>query len=197
MSSPYGWLSPLATFEEQLSTPETPGLESMGDPTEIAYDPASSVIAPGVLDPTDVSFDALPQPDEERLKPMTTDVRRQMVIDWAKQWVDKAWYVWGGESMKEGGFDCSGLLWAAFKHAGVSLPRVSYAQARRGKRVALDSLQPGDLVAWDNNPNIGGADHIALYIGNGQIVEAAHTGTKVRIRKLGKNEGAWGVHLNY
>jgi cell wall-associated NlpC family hydrolase len=191
---PTGVLAPLS-LAEQLAAPETPGVDSqlLG---EVYKDPLTGFIAPGVMEPTTVSFDALPQPDEPLLKPVDASAKRQMVIEWATQWVGKADYVWGGESMKEGGFDCSGLLWAAFKNAGISMPRVSYSQARRGARVALRDLQPGDLVAWDHNPDVG-ADHIALYIGNGQIVEAARRGTKVRIRKLGANEGAWGVHLNY
>lgn len=192
---PTGGLSPVYTLGEQLASPVTPGIDSelMG---EMYEDPNSGTIAPGVLDPLSPEFDALPQPGEELLQPVEASTKRQMVIDWAKQWVGKADYVWGGESMKEGGFDCSGLLWAAFKNAGVTIPRVSYAQARRGVRMKLSDLQPGDLVAWDHQPDQG-ADHIALYIGNGQIVEAARRGTKVRIRKLGANEGAWGVHLTY
>jgi cell wall-associated NlpC family hydrolase len=77
------------------------------------------------------------------------------------------------------------------------MPRVSYAQAARGKVVTLDKLKPGDLVAWENNPDQNGADHIALYLGNGWILEAAHRGTNVRKRKLRANEGAWGVALDY
>ena len=192
---PTGGLSPFMTLEEQLSSPGVPGTDTelLG---QVAQDPLTGIIAPGGLDPTTFSFDALPSPDEELLQPTDAGTKRQMVIDWAKQWVDKADYVWGGESIKEGGFDCSGLLYAAFKHAGMSIPRVSMAQARRGVRVKLSALQPGDFVAWDGDGRAG-ADHIALYIGNGQILEAAHSGTKVRIRKLGNNEGAWGVHLNY
>lgn len=191
---PTGVLKPLE-LSEQLAAPEIPGMEAAGL-GELYINPDTGFIAPGVMDPTTVSFDALPQPGEEKLQPVETGAKRQMVIDWAKQWVGKAWYKWGGESMKEGGFDCSGLLWAAFKNAGISMPRIARDQAYRGTRMSIANLQPGDLVAWDHNPD-SGADHIALYIGNGQILEAAHTGTKIRIRKLGKNEGAWGVHLNY
>jgi cell wall-associated NlpC family hydrolase len=50
-------------------------------------------------------------------------------------------------------------------------------------------------VAWDNSSRNRGADHIAIYIGNGQIIEAPRPGVPVRIRKLGKNERAWGVRL--
>jgi len=103
-------------------------------------------------------------------------------------------YVWGGTNLGSG-VDCSGLIQAVFAKAGYNLPRVSYQQANYGKRVGVDGLRPGDLVAWDNSSRNSGADHIALYIGNGQIIEAPRPGLAVRIRTLGSNEGAWGVHL--
>lgn len=103
-------------------------------------------------------------------------------------------YVWGGTSTTKG-LDCSGLVMAAYGHFGVKMPRISYQQADMGQIVPLKGLQPGDLVAWDENGRNVGADHIAIYIGNGQILESPHTGATVRVRKLGSNEGAYGVHL--
>jgi cell wall-associated NlpC family hydrolase len=190
---PTGVLSPL-TLSQQLAASTTPGVDD-DDLGEMFEDPDTGSVALGAMDFSVPEFDALPQPGDDRLKPIDEGSKRQMVIDWATQWVGKVPYVWGGTTSK--GFDCSGLLWAAFKHAGISMPRTSYAQARRGRRVSLDNLQPGDLVAWDNDPRIDGPDHIAMYIGNGKIVEAANSRVGLRIRKLGKNEGAWGVHLNY
>lgn len=102
-------------------------------------------------------------------------------------------YVWGGTS--QNGVDCSGLVQLAYHAAGIDLPRVSYQQANQGKRVALNHLRPGDLVAWDNSTRNVGADHIAVYVGNGQIIEAARPGTNVRLRTLGSNEGAVGVRI--
>lgn len=102
-------------------------------------------------------------------------------------------YVWGGTGTA--GVDCSGLVQLAYKAVGINLPRVSYQQANAGRRVDVGSLEPGDLVAWDNSTRNNGADHIAVYIGHGQIVEAPRPGTNVRIRKLGSNEGAWGVRI--
>lgn len=102
-------------------------------------------------------------------------------------------YVWGGTSPD--GFDCSGLMQYLYAKIGVNLPRVSYEQARAGKRVGLDGLRAGDLVAWDNSTRNNGADHIAMYIGGGQILEAPRPGASVRVRKLGNNEGAWGVRV--
>ena len=70
-------------------------------------------------------------------------------------------YVWGGTG--NGGFDCSGLTQWAYSQAGVDLPRTADQQAI-GQQVSADQLQPGDLVVWDG--------HVAMYSGNGEIVEA-------------------------
>jgi hypothetical protein len=104
-------------------------------------------------------------------------------------------YVWGGNSLRNG-VDCSGLVQQAFSRAGINLPRISYQQANYGRRVGIKNLKPGDLVAWNNSPRNPGADHIAIYLGNGRIIEAARPGTSVRIRRLGRGEGAWGVRMH-
>lgn len=119
---------------------------------------------------------------------------RKAVIEAARSAIGTP-YVWGGNSL-DGGVDCSGLVQQAFAKAGIHLPRVSYAQANFGTRVGIGALRPGDLVAWDNSSRNNGADHIAIYIGNGQIIEAPRPGLSVRIRKLGGNEGAWGVRIH-
>lgn len=105
-------------------------------------------------------------------------------------------YVWGGTD-PDSGLDCSGFTQYVLRQVGVSLPRISNAQAQAGKRTDLKSLQAGDLVAWDNSSRNNGADHIAIYLGNGQIIEQPRPGLSVRIRTLDDNEGAWGVALNY
>jgi cell wall-associated NlpC family hydrolase len=119
---------------------------------------------------------------------------RAQVVDYAKQFLG-IYYKWGGTSPR--GFDCSGLTQYVAKHFGVRLPRVSYQQANYGQRASLKDLSPGDLVAWDNSSRNQGADHIALYIGNGMVLEAPGAGKQIRIRKVGSSEGAWGVHLTY
>jgi len=88
-------------------------------------------------------------------------------------------YVWGGASPS--GFDCSGLVMWAYAQVGISLPHSSYAQFTMGVPVAKSDLQPGDLVFFD------GAGHVGIYIGNGQFVEAPHTGAFVQVSNL--NEG--------
>lgn len=82
-------------------------------------------------------------------------------------------YVWGGS--QPGGFDCSGLVqWAANK-AGVQVPRVAVDQANSGHNISFDELKPGDLVSYT------GGSHIAIYIGDGQVVHAPETGDVVKV----------------
>jgi cell wall-associated NlpC family hydrolase len=120
---------------------------------------------------------------------------RKAVLDAARSALGTP-YTWGGNSLSSG-VDCSGLVQQAFARAGIDLPRVSYAQASSGARVGYGGLLPGDLVAWDNSSRNNGADHIAIYIGNGQIIEAPRPGLAVRIRSIGKDlDGGWGVHIN-
>lgn len=87
-------------------------------------------------------------------------------------------YQWGGNGPNS--FDCSGLTSFAWRAAGVSIPRTSGAQFSGTKRVTRDQLQPGDLVFY-HSP----ISHVAMYIGNGQVVEAPNSGNNVRIRNDG------------
>lgn len=120
--------------------------------------------------------------------------QRARVVDFAKSLLGTP-YQWGGTTVD--GVDCSGFTQLVYKQTGIMLPRVSAAQAAYGKRTDIGSLQPGDMVAWDSSARNNGADHIAIYIGNGQIIESPRPGLGVRIRTLDNNEGAWGVSLNY
>ncbi len=194
---PTGAYDPLIDIGEQVASPVPVGLESGGvSPNQgaMVFDPQTNMIALGVTNYTEPQFDALPAHDEIRFKSVTEDKKRQAVIDWAKTKLG-IWYKWGGTT--DAGYDCSGLVMKAFASVGITLPRVSQAQALKGQRVKISELQPGDLVAWSHAGGQGGYDHIAIYLGNGEIIEAPHTGAKVRTRELGKNEGAIGVHLNY
>ncbi len=90
-------------------------------------------------------------------------------------------YVWGGTD-PEKGLDCSGLVQVVYKNLGIDLPRVSNQQAASGRPVAsMAEAQPGDLIAWDRSSRNNGADHIAIYIGDGKMIEAPRTGLDVRI----------------
>jgi cell wall-associated NlpC family hydrolase len=87
-------------------------------------------------------------------------------------------YLWGGTG--PGGFDCSGLVQAAYRSAGVALPRVAQAQFDAGPPVAADStVLPGDLLFFGSGP--AGVDHVGLYVGDGAMIDAPHTGALVRL----------------
>jgi cell wall-associated NlpC family hydrolase len=77
------------------------------------------------------------------------------------------------------GFDCSGLMIYAFAGVGISLPHYSGYQASAGRRVPLSQMAPGDMLFWAQGD--GRIHHVALYIGNGQMVEAPYSGSRVRI----------------
>ncbi|OKL48688.1 C40 family peptidase [Boudabousia marimammalium] len=96
-------------------------------------------------------------------------------------------YVWGGAS--DSGYDCSGYVQAAWRTQGVRIPHSSRMQYNYGTKVPLDAAQPGDLLFWSRNGSPGGIHHVAMYIGNGQMMEAPRPGkttqiTKVRYRRI-------------
>ena len=88
----------------------------------------------------------------------------------------------GAAPTPQKGLDCSGLVQLVYKYLGYDLPRVSADQARAGRPVAsMAEAQPGDLIAWDNSSRNNGVDHIAIYVGNGKMIEAPRTGLDVRL----------------
>ncbi|MFC8717781.1 C40 family peptidase [Kitasatospora sp. NPDC057198] len=103
---------------------------------------------------------------------------------WAKAQLGKP-YVWGGTGPS--GYDCSGFTQGAFKSIGISIPRTSQEQRNAGVGVPLDQIQPGDLVTFtypNSGSNPGPGNHVALYLGAGQVIEAARTGVPIRIAPM-------------
>ena len=82
-------------------------------------------------------------------------------------------YVWGATG--PGSYDCSGLTQAAWKAAGVTLPRTTYDQVNAGTTVSLTDAQPGDLVFFYDD-----ISHVGIYIGNGMMIHAPKPGAYVR-----------------
>jgi len=88
-------------------------------------------------------------------------------------------YVWGATGPNS--FDCSGLMYWAFKKVGITLPRSSAAQSKVGRPVAKGDLQPGDMVFFYNPVH-----HVGFYAGNGKVLNAVQTGDVVRYTDLSR-----------
>ena len=102
----------------------------------------------------------------------------QVAVAWALAQVGTP-YVWGGETPGVG-FDCSGLVQAAYRAAGISLPRVAQDQYDATTKLAPgDPIEPGDLVFFGGGPT--DITHVGIVVGNGEMVDAPYTGADVRV----------------
>lgn len=102
---------------------------------------------------------------------------RNKIVNFACQFVGNP-YVWGGTSLTHGA-DCSGFVQSVLKNFGIYVPRVSRDQAQSGVKVTSENMKPGDLVFYANSG--GTINHVGMYIGNGQIVNAASRKSGIRI----------------
>jgi cell wall-associated NlpC family hydrolase len=117
------------------------------------------------------SASTLPAPDSGTLGDKATTLAKQQL---------GVPYVFGGYNPR--GFDCSGLVYYVYGQLGVSVPRTAEAQFSRMPQVALDSLQPGDLVFFNGDPT--GYMHVGIYIGDGWFVHAPGMGKTVSGARL-------------
>ncbi|MFI6642227.1 NlpC/P60 family protein [Streptomyces sp. NPDC050504] len=97
-------------------------------------------------------------------------------------------YVWGATGPSA--FDCSGLTQAAWRSAGVALPRTTYTQIDAGRRISRAELAPGDLIFF-----YPGVTHVGLYIGGGRMIHAPRPGTAVRIAPIDQMPFAGAVRV--
>jgi cell wall-associated NlpC family hydrolase len=103
-------------------------------------------------------------------------------------------YRWGASGPDT--FDCSGLTSAAYRAAGVGIPRVSTAQWGAGPHIAVANLLPGDLVFYADNPRDPATiHHVGMYIGNGLMVHAPHTGDVVRVASVWRESYAGATRI--
>lgn len=103
--------------------------------------------------------------------------KRAEIANYAVQFVGNP-YVWGGTSLTKGA-DCSGFTMSIMAKYGVSLPHSSAAQANSGRSISSSEMRPGDLVFYAGSN--GKINHVALYIGNGQVCHASSAKTGIKI----------------
>ena len=105
---------------------------------------------------------------------MSEEELRQQIVDFALQFEGNP-YVYGGTSLTNGA-DCSGFVMSVFAQFGYSLPRVAADQYYQSVKKNVADLEPGDLVFYGS-----GISHVALYIGNGQIIHASTSASGIKI----------------
>lgn len=107
-----------------------------------------------------------------------SNVRVEMV-EYAKQFLGNK-YVWGGSSLTKG-TDCSGFTMSLYKKYGIKLSHSAKAQANEGKKISFSEIQPGDLIFYANGS--GTINHVAMYIGNNQVIHASNPKSGIKISK--------------
>ncbi|MDN3271023.1 C40 family peptidase [Streptomyces sp. MA15] len=110
---------------------------------------------------------------EAAAPPQAPNARAAQAVAYAHQKLGSP-YVWGATGPDA--FDCSGLVLAAYRSAGVSLPRTTYAQINAGRKVSRSELLPGDLVFF-----YSGISHVGLYVGDGRMIHAPNPSAPVRV----------------
>lgn len=177
-----------------LAFDDEAGKFAVENPGIITYDSAVAVETPATEETTETPETQAPATEETTEAPVTeTPVTEtpadiitepsegfQPVVDYALQFVGNP-YVYGGSSLTEG-TDCSGFTMSVYAAFGYYLPHASYMQPDYGKEVALSAVAPGDLIFYTNGGTRIG--HVALYIGNGQIVHASTPSTGIIISNM-------------
>lgn len=124
---------------------------------------------------------------EEETSYGTGTATGQSVVNYAMQFKGNP-YVWGGESLTNG-VDCSGFTMLIYRHFGYSLPHSSTAQRYSGTAVSWEDKQPGDLICYQVMNGVG---HVAIYIGDNQIIHAGSASTGISVRNA-DYRAVWGV----
>ena len=170
-----------ATSEAPASSPAP---DAPAAPAEEAPAPAEEEPAPAEEAPAP----AYEEPDDE--EPSYSYGGASTAIATAMTYLGVP-YVWGGESY--GGVDCSGLTMLAWESAGVDLPHLSRAQYGYGTHVSLGGMEAGDLIFWSSDGTQSGIYHVAMYLGDGEMIEAPTFGVPVRVTGV----YSWGSLMPY
>ena len=179
----------------QFGTPETPGLPAPSDPFAVLLDAATdlsgtassgnAVATTASVEPQLVSLASSPSSVSTAGAVAPSTGSGSAIVSEASKFLGVP-YVWGGSSPS--GFDCSGLVQYVFGQLGVQLPRGSVGQSEVGTPVAsLAEAQLGDLLFFEPGQNgapPGKPGHVAIYIGNGQMIDAPETGETVQVQPV-------------
>lgn len=149
-------------------------LEDKGDWLKVSVDSEEGYVSADYVEVSNELKKAMTM-TEVKYGQGVSDVRVDLV-SYACQFVGNP-YVWGGTSLTHGA-DCSGFTLSIFAKYGVYLPHSSAAQAGCGRRISAGEAQPGDLFFYGSGGRIS---HVAIYIGNGQIVHASSARTGIKI----------------
>lgn len=114
------------------------------------------------------------------------------ICQYAKEFLGNP-YVWGGTSLTKGA-DCSGYVLGVFKKYGVKLPRTSREQANAGTTIKVSDAKPGDLIFYGNGKTI---NHVAIYIGGGQVIHASSPKTGIKISNVSYRSPIKAVRILY
>jgi cell wall-associated NlpC family hydrolase len=200
-----------ATFA-QYDEPVPPGganPPSPYDPTDAVYAAARDLCANGAENGADLTaavftynhsdsyvtevLDLAQSYGETETQTVAAGSAGSVALDWALAQVGTP-YRWGGETPGVG-FDCSGLVQAAYGAAGVTLPRTAQAQYDATTKLGPgDPIQPGDLLFFGSGRS--DVTHVGIYVGDGEMVDAPHTGAYVRVQRTPTTPGTpWGSDI--
>lgn len=135
------WSKPIEYEESQIQTPKYQSKFQFDNPTESHYEI------------TDLTADT-----------SLLHSKNNNVVDYARQFVGKLPYIWGGTNPNKG-FDCSGLVQYAYKQVGIKLPRTANEMAKVGKEVDIDKVQPGDIIVTRSGASKSGY-HVVMVSAN-------------------------------
>ena len=110
----------------------------------------------------------------------TTKVTGKKIVNAAKEYIGTP-YLWGGESPQDGGFDCSGLVYAVYGQFGIKINRVAQSMYYNGNEVSLNDLKPGDILCFGSS--VYSIWHVGIYAGDGMIIHSSW-GDMVRMEAL-------------
>ncbi|MCM1569607.1 MAG: SH3 domain-containing protein [Roseburia sp.] len=178
-----------AVLTQIIQGEELEYVETLGDWIKVSIDGDEAYVAAEYVT-VETKLDTAITMSELLYGQGVSDVRVDLV-EYAKQFLGNP-YVWGGTSLTKGA-DCSGFVLSVFKKYGFDLPHHSGSQAQVGSKISASDLLPGDLVFYANSR--GTINHVAIYIGSGQVIHASSPKTGIKISKYNYRTPAKCVRL--